>query len=510
MKHRLFLLLAVFFATGAGAAFAAAPAGAELKAGTSTCDITPPGPVVLDGQMYTRVSEKITTPLTANVLALEGGMDGRRSSVLFISLDLVGVKVELDKALRAAIKKALPGFDEKNMVFCATHTHTAPGVNDNKYIVPKGTDYMKPSDYAAFAAEKVARAAAQAWAGRQPVKFSHGLGFAVIANNRRSVYADGRAVMHGKTNQPDFRRMEGMEDHDVGTMFFWDKNDRLLAMLVNISCPAQEVEGRREVNADFWHPAREALRAKHGGDTLVVATVGAAGDMSPHTLYRKDAEERMRKLRGLSRVGEIARRLVQAVEESYEVAKNDKKTGVPFRHEFAVVPLPGHKISAAEYEDAKKEIEVLLQKEAAAVQEQAQAQAKPGAASRTHRLIERNRGVISKYERQLKTPGAMLNIPVHVLRIGDTVIATNPFELFTAYGVQMKARSRAVQTFVVQLAGGGGIRGASASAGYLPTAEAYKHGGYSAIPQGIVVSEEGGQVLVEETLKIINGMFPAD
>ncbi|MCL1887808.1 MAG: hypothetical protein FWF96_02920 [Kiritimatiellaeota bacterium] len=503
-RHHPFLLLAVFFT--AASAFAAAPAGAELKVGAVTCDITPPGPVLLDGQMYARVSQKVTTPLTANILALEGGMDGRRSSALVISFDLVAVRTELDKALRAAIKKTLPDFDEKNMVFCATHTHTAPVVNDTKYSVPKGTDHMKPSEYVAFAAGKVARAAAEAWAGRQPAKFSHGLGFAAIANNRRSVYADDRAVMYGKTNQPDFRRMEGMEDHDVGTMFFWDQNDRLLAMLVNISCPAQEVESLKEVHADFWHPAREALRAKHGGGTLILATVGAAGDMSPRTLHRKAAEERMRKLRGLSRIGEIARRVVQAVDESYEVARNDKKSGVPFRHEFAVVPLPRHKISAAECEAAKKEIDALQKKEAAA----AQTQAKPGAASRTHRLLAWNRGVVSKYENQLKTPGATFDAPVHVLRIGDAVIATNPFELFTAYGVQMKTRSKAVQTFVVQLAGGSGIRGVSTGGGYLPTAEAYKHGGYSAIPQSVVVGGEGGQTLVEETLKIIDGMFPAE
>jgi len=36
---------------------------------------------------------------------------------------------------------------------------------------------------------------------------------------------------------------------------------------------------------------------------------------------------------------------------------------------------------------------------------------------------------------------------------------------------------------------------------------AYQHGGYSAIPQSVVIGTEGGQVLVEETLKISDGMF---
>ena len=40
---------------------------------------------------------------------------------------------------------------------------------------------------------------------------------------------------------------------------------------------------------------------------------------------------------------------------------------------------------------------------------------------------------------------------MHVLRLGDVAIAANEFELFTDYGVQIKARSPAVQTLVIQL-----------------------------------------------------------
>ena len=42
---------------------------------------------------------------------------------------------------------------------------------------------------------------------------------------------------------------------------------------------------------------------------------------------------------------------------------------------------------------------------------------------------------------------------IHVLRIGDAAVCTSRFELFNDYGVQIKVRSKAVQTFVVQLAG---------------------------------------------------------
>jgi hypothetical protein len=90
-----------------------------------------------------------------------------------------------------------------------------------------------------------------------------------------------------------------------------------------------------------------------------------------------------------------------------------------------------------------------------------------------------------------------------VLRIGDVAICTNTFELFTDFGVRMKARSRAVQTFVIQLVGGGG------PFCYLPTERAVGGGGYSAIVQSSLITPEGGQMLVDRTVQLINGLWKA-
>ena len=81
----------------------------------------------------------------------------------------------------------------------------------------------------------------------------------------------------------------------------------------------------------------------------------------------------------------------------------------------------------------------------------------------------------------------------------DVAIATNDFELFTDYGVQIKARSRAVQTFLVQLAGPGT---------YVPTERATRGGGYSAVVQSNLVGAEGGQEIVERTVGVINTLWP--
>ena len=88
---------------------------------------------------------------------------------------------------------------------------------------------------------------------------------------------------------------------------------------------------------------------------------------------------------------------------------------------------------------------------------------------------------------------------LHILRLGDVAIATNDFELFTDYGVQIKARSPAVQSFIIQLSGPGT---------YIPTELAVRGGSYSAVIQSNRVGPEGGQVLVNQTVETIKLLWP--
>jgi len=88
---------------------------------------------------------------------------------------------------------------------------------------------------------------------------------------------------------------------------------------------------------------------------------------------------------------------------------------------------------------------------------------------------------------------------IHVIRLGELVFATNPFELFLNYGNKLKARSPAEQTFIIQLANGG--------EGYLPTRKAEMGGHYSAFVSSGQVGHEGGELLVNATLDQINSIF---
>jgi hypothetical protein len=450
-----------------------------LSIGTAQADIAPSQPVALDGQFGLRVARNADTPITASVVALES-REGDRSldAAVMVSCDLVAISDVLLGKVREATRQRVPDLDLKKVFLNATHTHTAPVTRPGVYDIPK-EGVIQVEEYCDLAARRIAEAIQQAWKGRKPGKFTFGLAHAAVAENRRATYADGRAVMYGQTNQPDFRGLEGYEDHDVGTLFFWNDAGKLIAMAVNVSCPAQEVEGLSTLNADFWHPVRESLRKRYGQDVCVLGWTGASGDHSPHLMYRKSAEERMRALRKLTRVEEIARRIVAAVDETYEAVKNDRHSGVPLIHKVAALQLPMRLVTEAEYAEVKEAI------------------AKENPTQMRNRW---HNAILERYEKQKADPHPTMGAEIHVLRIGDAAVCTNSFELFVDYGVQMKARGRATQTFVIQLVAGGPLS-------YLATERAARGGGYSAVVQSNLISPKGGQILVDRTVELIDSMW---
>ena len=439
-----------FGQTTAGLA-AAANREDPLFVGWASADVTPPQPIALAGQKHKRLSKGVLDPLTVTALALETrGPDGQTEQAVIVSCDLVSMPRQVTEQLRKALPDLVPDLDPRNVLVSATHTHTGPvmieSMYESVYEVGNEPGEMKPSDYCAFFIDRSAQAIAQAWNSREPGGMSWGLGQAVVGINRRAQFADGTAVMYGKTHLGHIRSLEGGADPGVEMLFFWKPDQTLTGVLINVACPAQETEGLSEVSADYWHDVRTELRRRHGPDLFILPQCAAAGDISPHRMYRKAAEEAMIERRGLTYRGEIARRIADAFDTVLPIADKDIKFALPLTHDLVELDLP---------------------------------EVQPPRPSHS-------------------ATGSVHPIRFHVLRIGDVAMATNPFELYLDYGLRIKARSRPVLTFLVQLA--------DEKCGYLPTAKAVAGGGYSA--EKFVVGPEGGQVLVDETVHRINYLWP--
>ena len=115
-------------------------------------------------------------------------------------------------------------------------------------------------------------------------------------------------------------------------------------------------------------------------------------------------------------------------------------------------------------------------------------------------LIKNAQAVIKRYEDQDANPEYIFDM--NVVRLGDIAIANNPFELYLYYGQNIKARSHAFQTFLVQLSGGGNFH-----AGYLPSPDAEKFGGYGGLIINGQVGSDGGYKLADITVGEINKQF---
>jgi hypothetical protein len=463
-----------------------APTG-TLHVGWANRDVTPDKPVALSGQFHKRISTGVAARLSVTALAIETrSADKSLDQAILVSCDLVAIRDGIQARLRKQLEGKLDGFDLRKLLLSATHTHTAPVTTDPWYDVTE-EGVMKPAEYVDFFLARAAEAVVDAWKNRAPGAATWGLGYGVVGLNRRMTYADGKSVMYGRNDRADFRGIEGTEDHAVETLFFFDGARKLTGVAINVACPSQVVENANTVSSDFWDDVRVLLRERYGAELQIMGWCGAAGDQSPHPQLRKAADARMRKLSGnVSETRAIAQRMVDAVDYAYKAVKNEAKTELPFAHQVEELKLPGRKVTPAEAEAARAIVTPIERKPAE---------------QRNSVDISRLRWhgeVLKRYDHPEEW--AVYPMELHVIRLGDVAIASNAFELFLEYGIQMRARSKALQTFVIQLACGCG--------GYLPTERAVAGGGYSAIPESGYVGPEGGRVLVDRTVELLNGFWP--
>lgn len=502
--------------------------GGELYIGWAMVDVTPSRPVIIRS---TTVSEGVQDPITATVLAIESGNGADSEKVILVSCDLIaipdGARDKADNlrdSVRAHVVKAFPDIRPEQIILNATHTHVAPHISTKsiKEVAGVELDVMPPREYFDFITRKIASAVGEAWKSRKPGGISYGFDYAVIGHNRIQVEFSGKAQMHGNINRPEFSHIEGYQDHSMNLLYTWDTDSKLTGVVVNMACTSQVTYGSI-LSSDFWANTRKELGKRLGEHVYILPQASAGGDLSPHDLIiDARANDRMNQLKypgqetDRLRLREaLAHRISNSVTETLPYMQKVIEWNPVVKHEMEVVGLskmiigPEDVVEALISYPGKPDELQLDYYEAEYRKGLAEVEANPDikktnlrwytGITRSHSMMNRAKRVQEHYDTQLAEP--KYHIEIHTVRIGDIAIATNPFELYLDYGIRMKARSPAVQTFVVQLAGSGH---------YLPTQRSIEGRAYGAIPASNVVGPKGGQELVEHTLRLINGMWEDD
>ncbi|MDW7658963.1 MAG: hypothetical protein SCM11_17480 [Bacillota bacterium] len=458
-----------------------------IMIGWARGEITPPRKTLVQGQFHTRISDQVVSPLTATALALEvKAADGTSEQAVFLSCDLAseGFKEDLFRSLEGRCLD----LDRQKLTVNCTHTHNAPSMSRGCYDEPDNDpEFMNPDEYRLWLAARLADIIERSWQGRQSGGVSRGFGYAVVGRCRRAVYADGSARMYGDTNRPDFIGFESCDDHAVNMIFAHDEAGALTGIIVNLACPSQCEEGGTYFSADFWHNVRESIRERYGPSVHLLPQCAPAGDMSPHLLSDQKEEKDLRDRLGFDDKGIIAHRIMAAIEEGLANA-SPIETTAEFDHQVKTLRLPRLMVTEDEYE-MEKRIGAMSDEE----------RARQSFAFQRLWPFGLVCDLIARYEQQEAHP--VHETEAHFIRLGDVVFATNPFELFVDYGAQIRCRSRALQTFLIQLADGSG------DGFYLPTQRALDGGHYSALIKSNWVGPDGGKMLVEETVRSIDELF---
>ncbi len=474
----------------------------NLLIGWAMEDITPEDPVSLQGQYYERMSEYVQSPLKATALAIESaGKNGKKEQLIMISVDVVSFSDALQDSLKSMLRGKLPDFDLNKIFLNATHTHSS-------------FDTGLAGKHRKMLLDKLSKVAVAAWENKQPGGISRELRYAVVGHNRRVEYADGSAEMYGSTEREDFTGLEGPEDSGIDMIFCWDRSKKLTGIVMNVACPAQVTEAKYYVSADYWSEVRKYLKKKFPGDVYVLPQISAAGDISPRDLPRgyKSGEPNMWDVPGIV---EIGKRLANVIEDAYPDAKKNIQTDVVFKHLVKNINLPTRQYSEEDYKKALAIVKKIRSKEPddpnspETVWNRFLKEIKDNEKVKEYGpwdnklsdygIVKKQEALVKQYEEQDQHP--FYPVELHVIRLGDVAFATNPFELFVDYGFRITGRSKASQTFLIQLSSGD-------SGGYLPTkrgVEGKGYRGYSAMVNN--VGPKGGNALVEETVNIINSLW---
>lgn len=477
-----------------------------IQIGWAERDITPKVPVALMGWAVDRFADEVRDPLSVTALAFDSASG---DNAILVSCDLLWIEQQLLDRVRERLSAQLSNFDANKLILFATHTHNAPYTSPEQLNMSWGAvrsyrrddqrDYQHPADYFELLVERITEAAAAAWNNRQTGGVSYGYDRLSIGQNRRVVYDDGTVQMYGNTRNKNFLTFEGPEDDDVELLYLWDADRRLTGVAVNIACPSQLLESRTCVSSDFWSEVRVELRRKFGHDIYLLPMLGPSGDVIPHEIIRTSNREvsvsgneiafHFRQRDFEVELRRTARHIVFAIEQVLQTASQTIQTQLDMKHVVKHIELPIRRVTKTEADEAKKQYEAWKERIGCDPMDRYDEWSRQERFALANMII-----MIRHYEAQQVEPPFKMEL--HVIKIGDIVMTTNPFELYTDYGLQIKANSAAQQTFNIQLA--------CSSAGYLPTEKAVAGSGYGAQIFNGKIGPEGGRLLVDHTVALIH------
>ncbi len=458
----------------------------QLQAGTGVADISPAPGIPQGGwgaQMHQR-SRGNDLPLQARALVLQSG--GERLAI--VDADAIGFDTAVTERIMTAIC-ATAGLSRDRVRFSCTHTHSGP----NTFRLPmirEGLDMAL--SYIEALPGQIAGAVWQASRTLRPARFGIALGECDINVNRRSQDGEQRTfVGHNEA---------GVVDRTVSLLRFDTTVGQPIATILHYACHPTTMAWENEfVTPDYPGAAKRVVEESLGGACLFLQ--GATGDLGPRRGFTGD-------LKVYRRLGTIL---------GHEAAKLAWNIDTqPTRLELRGIQESGARIGLYDEVPVEKPPTVLRMK-STTVDLPARLQPDP---DEMERIAQLRRSELSELQRrgtvqQVRDANARatqagmaadrarlvfgktsIPWPLQVIRIGDAALVSVAGEPFSEIGLRIKAESPFPYTLVSGYSNGG--------FGYIPTREAFPHGGYEV--ETTPLSEEAADVLVSAALAALHAV----
>jgi len=364
-------------------------------------------------------------------------LDDGIEKAAIVACDLIGVSKEIVSKVRQDVEADL-GIKGSNVMVTATHTHTGPDFGHSN------------GEYLNELTKEITGSIRAAYYNLAEARIGAGEGEALIGYNRRN---------------PKFNYFlrpypEGARDSEVGVLRVDDKEGNVIATVINAPCHGVVLGSTcLLISADYPVYATKIVEIMMGGVAIFLngccGNINPVNTWGPYTVIKGKIVTGRRVFQEAERLGNIlggeALKVMEQIETTPEVKLKVKR---------AEALLPTRK-------DVLEKLVKRIQN------------------------IKPDHPRYEFYQRILKGEGILTE--VQAIALDDIVIVGLPGEVFVEFGLEIKKKSPFRHTIISELA--------NESIGYIPTAKAFKEGGYDVVTS--VMTPESGAKLVQASVDLL-------
>ena len=412
-------------------------------------EITPPLGTHKIGWLKDIVGDSVVDPLFARVCTLQSGGE----QIAFVQLDTLSVSRRQVADIRKRVEEQYR-FPGRNVMVAATHNHAGPAVVRAGEVKadPKYVEWLTARIVAAFGDALDRQEEVEVGFGR---RHNHQL-----TNNRRVLMRDGTVRTHGTFDDPNALCLEGPVDPELSvTAVRLQGGGAVMGCLANYACHPAHHGGGTAFSAGWPGAFADEMKKTHGVPVTLFLN-GALANVGTSDPRRGGSDMGMAEM-GTALAAE-AQRAIAGIAEYHADLKLAGRS--------EVIELPFRTVTEDEVRGAVRGAQRFIDP---AIYD---------------RLMPE---LVEEIKSQGKQPAE-----VQVLSVGDRDFVSIPAELFVELGLRIKERSHPRHAVVVGLANG--------MVGYVPTKEAFAHGGYeTTFLNTSKLGHDAGDMLVECAVRLV-------